>query len=154
MSDRTCVESPKQAAEIKTKHAVSIMSQAVFHDFPDIAGLEESMKQQDRFGELREITPTDNPVSAQINTTYTAELVSGEMVHTVDHSGSFAKDLTWCPTHCWQHHLAADRAGVEKLILEGWYVIGTIFQARSAGHLRRLSNEKLSGYRRYRRKPG
>jgi len=81
--------------------------------------LEEAMEQQNRFGEFGEITPSDDPVSSEINTPNTAELVSGQMVHTVDHIGSFGKDLTWCPIHCWQHHLAADRAGVEKLILEG-----------------------------------
>ena len=64
------------AAEVKTEHPVAMIAQALFHDFPDISGLEETMEEENCLVETGEIVSSNDTVSPQIYTTDASQLVS------------------------------------------------------------------------------
>jgi hypothetical protein len=70
------IEPPKQSSEVKAKHAVPVIPQAVFHDFPHISGLKKTMQQKDCLWKPREVISADDSIATQVYTPNTPQLIA------------------------------------------------------------------------------
>ena len=78
LGDGPGVEPPQEAAQVKTEHAVSVVSKTVLHDLPHVSSLEESMQQQDGLVELSKVVPTNDSITAEVDPPDASELTSND----------------------------------------------------------------------------
>jgi hypothetical protein len=80
--DRNSVVAPEPSGEIERHHSEAVVAEPIFHHVPDVPGLKEAVKQEDKLRMGRKVIVPSNKVAAEIDLTNTAQLAA----HTTDES--------------------------------------------------------------------